>query len=469
MNDYFELWRLSAVEMNRYFREQSLTPLAVAHACLMRLDTVNPQLNAVIARRDALFLQEAKASTERHARGQPLSTLDGIPLTVKDSLLTADQPTTWGTSALRHYQSQYDELAVSRARAAGALIMGKTNVPEFALEGYTANPLFGVTGNPWNPTLTPGGSSGGAVASVASGMAPLAIGQDGGGSIRRPASHTGLVGLKPSLSAVPRHHVFPSLLLDFEVIGPLARTVADAQLLFNVMRGPSPVDRSSLAAAQAAAQSRWNRPLRVLYVERLGAAPLDPQISYSVGRAVEKIACLGCQVETGSLPLSLDFFSEAWPEIGQIGLARMFEAHPQWEVHASQKYRDGADMGRRLSATRLWQILDRVTQLRRDAAALFENLDVIVMPSAAALPWTAEQAFPTSIDDQEVGPRGHAIYTGWVNAAGLPSLALPCEPSREGLPIGMQLIGAYGADDMLLTLGSNYEAVAPWCDRWPEL
>ena len=136
---------------------------------------------------------------------------------------------------------------MGRARAGGALIIGKTNVPEFALEGYTDNPLFGVTGNPWNTKLTPGGSSGGAVAAVASGIAPLAIGQDGGGSIRRPAAHTGLVGLKPSLSAVPREHVLPSLLLDFEVIGPLARTVADARLLFDVMRGPAAVDRSSMA------------------------------------------------------------------------------------------------------------------------------------------------------------------------------------------------------------------------------
>lgn len=468
MNDK-DLWRLGATQMGQRFRERSLTPLAVAQACLARLDAVNPQLNAVIARRDAKFLEEAKASTERHARGQPLSALDGIPLTVKDSLFTADLPTTWGSPALRHYQSPHDELAVARARAAGVLIIGKTNVPEFALEGYTANPLFGVSRNPWDLRLTPGGSSGGAVAAVAAGIAPLAIGQDGGGSIRRPASHAGLVGLKPSLSAVPREHVLPSLLLDFEVIGPLARTVADARLLFNAMRGPAPVDRSSLAAAQAAVQPRRASPLRVLYVERFGAAPLDPQIADSVGQAVGRIAALGHRVEAGPLPLDLDFFGEAWPQIGQIGLARLFEAHPGWEAQASQKYRDMADSGRRLPASRLWQILERVAQLRRDTAALFTGVDVIVMPSAAALPWAAEQAYPAHIDGQAVGPRGHAIYTGWVNAAGLPGLALPCAPSREGLPIGLQLIGPFGADDLLLDLGAAFEAVQPWDQRWPAL
>jgi aspartyl-tRNA(Asn)/glutamyl-tRNA(Gln) amidotransferase subunit A len=463
------LWQLPAVELQRRYRAGELTPLAVAQACLARLEAVNPTLNAVVARRDDRFLAEAEASTRRHAQGEPLSPLDGIPITVKDSLLTADLPTTWGTAALRGHRSGHDELAVARARAGGALIVGKTNVPEFALEGYTANPVYGVTGNPWAPTLTPGGSSGGAVAAVAAGIAPLAIAQDGGGSIRRPASHAGVVGLKPSLSAWPRQHVLPSLLLDFEVIGPLARTVADARLMFDALRGPAAVDRSSLAAAQAAAAPRDAGPLRVLYVERFGAAPLDRQIAASVGEAVMHLAGLGHQIERGPLPLDLDFFTEAWPQIGQIGLARMFEQHPTWETEASPKYREMAEAGRRLPASRLWQIVDRVTQLRRAAAALFEQTDVIVMPSAAALPWAAAEAYPRHIDGQAVGPRGHAVYTGWVNAAGLPALAVPASQSAEGLPIGLQLIGAYGSDAALLDLGAAYEAVAPWADRWPAL
>lgn len=204
-------------------------------------------------------------------------------------------------------------------------------------------------------------------------------------------------------------------------------------------------------------------------MERFGAAPLDPQIADSVGRAVAHLAELGHRVESGPLPLDLGFFAEAWPQVGQIGLARMFEAHPEWDALASEKYRAMAEMGRRLPAARLWQILERVAQLRRDAVTLFADIDVIVLPAAAALPWKAEDAYPAKIDDQEVGPRGHAVYTGWVNAAGLPGLALPCAPSREGLPIGMQLVGAYGADEQLLDLGAAFEAAQPWSDRWPEL
>lgn len=483
-----ELWRLGAAELARRYREGSLTPLAVAQACLARLEAVNPKVNAVVARRDDAFMQEAQASTARHARGEPLSVLDGIPLTVKDSLFTRDLPTTWGTAALRSHRSAHDELAVVRARAGGALLLGKTNVPEFALEGYTGNPLFGVTRNPWDPALTPGGSSGGAVAAVACGIGPLAIGQDGGGSIRRPASHAGVVGLKPSLSAVPREHALPSLLLDFEVIGPLARTVADARMLFEVMHGADAMDRSSLAAAYAQGchagldpasmvarpdgsriKSGMTAPLRVLYVEQLNGNPLDPQVAASVGQAVQHLAALGHRVEQGPLPLDLDFYAEAWPQIGQIGLARMFQADPEWEAQASPKYREMAALGRTLPAARLWDILERVKQLRRDSVALFDAVDVIVMPSAAALPWPAEEVFPTQIDGRQVGPRGHAVYTGWVNAAGLPALALPCAPSREGLPVGMQLVGPYGSDLQLLELGAAFEAAHPWAHRWPSL
>lgn len=463
------IWRLPATELATRYREGSLTPLAAAQACLARLEAVNPRLNAVVQRRDAAVMEEAQASTQRHREGRPLSPLDGIPLTVKDSLYTADQPTSWGTRALADVVTPHDELAVARARGAGALILGKTNVPEFALEGYTANPVYGVTRNPWDLALTPGGSSGGAVAAVASGIGPLAIGQDGGGSIRRPASHTGLVGLKPTLSAVPREHALPSLLLDFEVIGPLARTVADARLLFEVMRGPHPVDRSSLSAAYASADARLAGPLRVLYVERFGDAPLDPQIAASVGQAVDRLEGLGHRVERGALPLDLGFYAVAWPQIGQIGLARMFERHPEWEASASPRYREMAQAGRALPAARLWDILEQVRQLRRDCLRLFERWDLIVLPSAAALPWTAEDAYPPRIDGQEVGPRGHAVYTGWVNAAGLPALALPCAPSREGLPIGMQVVGPYGSDNALLDVGEAFERVAPWADRWPAL
>ncbi|MCW5635311.1 MAG: amidase [Rubrivivax sp.] len=465
------LWRLAATELHRRYRERSLTPRAVLDAVLERMDAVNPRVRAVVARRDAAARAEADAATQRFASGRPLSALDGVPLTVKDSLFTTDLTTTCGTAALRAFRPGHDEIAAGRARAGGAILVGKTNVPEFANDGYTTNPLFGATGNPWAPQLTPGGSSGGAVAAVAAGIAPLAIAQDGGGSIRRPASHTGLVGLKPSLSAWPREHTLPGLLLDFDCIGPVARTVADARLLFDAVRGAAPADRSSMAAAWAAAQpsARRTAPLRLLYVEHLGGNPLDRQIAASCRHAVQQLAALGHHVEESELPLDVSFLLECWPQIGQVGLAAMFDRHPEWEHQASPRYREAAAAGRAVDAPRLWRILEEVRRLRREATAVFEHADVIVMPAAAALPWPAEEPYPRVIDGREVGPRGHAVYTGWVNAAGLPGLALPALPSAEGLPIGIQLIGPYGSDDLLLDLGEAYEALEPWADRWPPL
>ena len=389
------LWQFGAIELMRLYRERSLAPQAVVKAILARMETVNPRLHAVVSRRDTAVLAEAEASAQRFAQGRPLSDLDGIPLTVKDSLFTVDMPTTCGTAAMRDYQPGHDELVVARARAGGALIVGKTNVPEFANDGYTANPLFGATGNPWNPTLTPGGSSGGAVAAVAAGIAPLAIAQDGGGSIRRPASHTGLVGLKPSLSAWPREHTLPGLLLDFDCIGPVARTVADVRLLFDALRGPAAADRSSLAAAYAAGQPRPQAPLRVLYVEHLYDNPLDPQIADRCRRAVHKLETLGHSVEHGSLPLDVGFRAG--------GLA----AH--WPGGPGPRCSSSIPTGRRAPAPSTAMrprsagaFLPRASgrsasvcgACAASASPVFERFDVIVMPAAAALPWPANEPYP---------------------------------------------------------------------------
>ncbi len=465
------LWKFSATELARDFRTGDITPTEIALACLARLDAVNPSLNAIIARRDDAFLAEAQAASERFERGTPLSMLDGIPLSIKDNIPMAGLPTTWGSLALRDYVPTLDEWVVTRARTAGALIIGKTNVPEFTLDGYTGNLLFGTTRNPWDPALTPGGSSGGAVTAVSAGITPLAIGTDGGGSIRRPASHTGLVGLKPSLGAIARGNMLPPLLMDFEVVGPMGRTVADVRMLFDILRGPVEADRASLAAAQAIAgrSKKPTRNRRILFVERLGAAPLDPQIAASVRAAVEVFAGLGHAVEVGDLPLDLDFINAAWPQVGAIGLDNLFAKYPAWGQGVAPKYLEMAAQARQLPASRVLAIIDEVDALRRQATELFNNFDVVLTPSAAALPWQADQPTPTEIDGQAVGPRGHAIYTSWVNVTGLPAVSVPCAPSAQGLPIGLQLIGGYGADLEILELADAFETAQPWAGRWPAM
>src|SRR4051794_10687751 len=208
---------LGATELTALFAKGSLSPLETLDAALARIQRLNPVLNAIVSLDQEGARAAALASTARWASGAPLSPLDGVPVTIKDNLLVRGLRATWGSRLYADFVPDADELPVARLRNAGAVILGKTNVPELTLQGYTDNPLFGPTRNPWDPALTPGGSSGGAVASVASGMAALALGPDGGGSTGRPASHAGLLGLKPTVGRVARADGFPAILHDFEV------------------------------------------------------------------------------------------------------------------------------------------------------------------------------------------------------------------------------------------------------------
>jgi len=461
------LWQLSATELVKGFLAGSWTPSEALRSVLARLDVINPSLNAVIALVDVSC--EAAASDARYEAGRPLSPLDGVPISIKDNLVMAGVASTWGTPALEGWLPARDELPVSRLRAAGALLFAKTNVPEFTLEGYTANPVYGVTGNPWAPELTPGGSSGGAAAAVAAGIGPLALGTDGGGSIRRPAAHCGLVGFKPSIGTIARADGFPSLLLDFEVVGPLARTLEDAALMLTVLSGVSPEDRSSWRRPTEPIGSAEPRSRTVLCVTELNDAPVDSEIRRQVEAAAGILNDADTRIEHGSLPLDLSPINEVWREVGQIGLARLAERHPDWLAQASPAYRETAEAGARLSATRLWEINERVMAFRREVDAMFLELDALIMPSIAALSWPAEQAFPPTIEGRPVDPRGHAIFTGWVNAAGNPAVSLPTAPATSGLPIGCQFIGPWGAEADLLALAHTYAARQPWQLRYGAL
>jgi len=460
-----EAWALSAIELGAAYARGEFDPVAVLEAIEERIGALNPALNAIVAR-DPGCRAAARESAARLRNGEARGPLEGVPFTVKDNVLVAGLPCTWGSRLFKDYVPAEDELPVARLRAAGAIPIGKTNVPEFTLEGYTTNPLFGTTRNPWNIALTPGGSSGGVVAAVATGLGPFGLGTDGGGSIRRPASHAGLVGLKPSIGRVARALSLPQILLDFEVIGPVARTVADAALVYRAIAGPDPRDRRSLYGSDARPA---HVPLRILYVPRLDDAPVDREVIASVDEAARALAASGARVEQGGLPFDSSAIVEFWPVIGQVGVAAVLAQHPGKEHLVGERMRAMAEEGRAVPATRYLAGLETVDAFRRSVTEAFEGFDLIMTPSAAALPWLAEEPYPARIDGRNVGPRGHAVYTGWVNACGHPAISLPCAPSSSGLPIGFQLVGRFGADEQLLEVARRFEASNPWSERWPEM
>lgn len=462
MSETNQLWRLSASELSKLLSAGDLSPVELLDATMTRIERVNPAVNAIIAF-DESAEASARDSEKRLLAGKPCSPLEGIPISVKDHILVKGVKACWGSKLLVDFVPEQDELPVARLREAGAIIIGKTNVPEFTLAEYTDNPVHGVTRNPWNLDLTPGGSSGGAVASVAAGLVPLAIGTDGGGSIRRPASHTGLVGLKPSIGSVARYHGFPKILLDMEVCGPFGRTVADAKMVFDAIAGPSRLDRrSNLVQPRGARKDKS----KILYVERFGDAPLDPEVASSVKQAAEQLASLGHEVVDGTLPFDLAEVTEAWPKVGAVGISYLFKLYPNAPQLVSQRFLELAEQGAAISSAEYLEVIEIFDRFRAVVGTTFSDIDIIMTPTAAALPWDAGTPFPDIIDGQKVGRRGHAVYTGWVNVCGHPSINLPAAHSKSGLPIGFQLIGDFGADLRLFEIAAEYESQSPWFNRW---
>lgn len=458
-----EVWKLGVIELAAAYLEGEADPVSVVEAYLSRIRSLDPKINCYVAMNPDV-LREAEDSAARLKAGNPRSVLEGVPIAVKDNLIVRSMPTSWGSAVFADQGVQRsDELPVARLRDAGAIILGKTNTPEFAVEGYTKNRLYGVTGNAWNPALTPGGSSGGSVSAVAAGLAAAAIGTDGGGSIRRPAGYTGLFGLKPTIGAVPRAGGLPQVLLDFEVVGSLTRSTADLRVLYSIMACSDRLDPLSRRRCSDVSSST---PLRILYAPRMGDNPCDQGILKACDSAAETLRQLGHTVTRGELPFELDELNAFWPKFGQIGLAQMRSVVPEMASKASPEYLEMADKGEMVTAPELYAALEQVRTLRSAASQFFSEYDAIMTPSSAAQPWAAGQPFPLQIDDQSVGPRGHAIYTGWVNAAGLPGLNLPAPHHADGMPVGFQLVGDIFSEEKLLELGASYEAIhGAW--TWP--
>ncbi len=461
-----ETWRLDATALAELLEAGEVTPTALLEKSLERLDALEPGLNAFshVDRQGAR--QAARQATSRQAAGARRGRLDGIPISVKDNLFVAGLPARWGSLLFGDHVAAQDDICVERLRAAGAVIVGKTTTPEFAMMGRTESRLSGVTRNPWNLALTPGGSSGGAAASVAAGITPLAIGTDAGGSTRMPASYTGLVGLRPSNGRIARRFGFPPMAIDFQAIGPFTRTMRDMKLLYDALAGPDPRDPAS---QRLPPDPQIKQSLRIGWLTAIGKEGATPEVAASVAATVELLGSLGCEVVPAMAPFDLALLRSLWGTLTAVGAARVAARFPErWREDATPMIRATIERGMGLPATAYVDAMDALAAWRADVTAAWaapdRAWDALVMPSAAAPAWRAEEEAPPGST-----PATQGMFCGWVNAAGLPGISIPGAPHPDGRPIGVQIVAPFGGDAVIMEIARRIEAVKPWAERWPEL
>ncbi|MBI3455207.1 MAG: amidase [Candidatus Rokubacteria bacterium] len=465
-----ELCWLSATDLAALIRRRKVSPVEVVDAVLDRIERVNPRLNAYVTLTAEAARKDAKAAERAVMRkGARLGPLHGVPFSVKDVVITKGVRTTFGTPLYRDHVPTEDAPMVARTRAAGGILLGKTNTPTFGWIGATHNLLFGITRNPWHLERTPGGSSGGASAAVAAGLGPLAIGTDGGGSIRIPASFAGIFGHKPSYGRIPTYP--PSAAWSLSHIGPLTRTVADAALLMQVSSGPDERDPSSLPAERVDYLRALRRPvkgLRIAYSDDLGfAEAVDPEVRAVCAKAARVFRELGSRVE----PVKPGWPSpgECWYEIfcGGIAtrLAPYLERKDEFDVGLYRIVQESLSH----PATRFVQAwFDRLAWAQHPRA-LFEKYDLLLTPTVACPPFPVGLDNPTEIAGKPVRPYGWVPFTFPFNLTGQPAASVPCGFTRDGLPVGLQIVGRRFDDVTVLRAAAAFERARPWAGARPAL
>lgn len=463
-----DLCLLSAAELVDGYRAGSFSPVEVTQALLARIAAINPKVNAYNLVDPDSALRDAQASEARWKAGKPLSPIDGVPASIKDIILTKGWPTLRGSKTVDPNQPWTEDAPVTaRLREAGCVILGKTTSPEFGWKGVTDSPLTGITRNPWNLDTTPGGSSGGASAQVAADLGPLAVGTDGGGSIRIPAGFAGIVGLKPSFGRVPAWPLSPFGTVAH--LGPMTRTVRDAALMLREMARPDARDWFSLPydnVDYAAALVGGVKGLRIAYSPTLGYAKVDPEIAAAVDAAAKQMAALGAIVEQVDPGFAdpVDIFHTHWFAGAYNALLTLpKEKFALLDPGLVKTYEGGA-------AITMKQYLEASNargKLGVHMKQFHEKYDLLLTPSLAVLAFKAGRLAPEAMGD--------AYWTAWTpfsypfNLTQQPAISVPCGFSKSGLPIGLQLVGPMHRDDLVLRAAAAYEAATDWHRKRPVL
>ena len=453
------LWRLGIADARARYARGETTPTEVLNSILQRVAATNPTLNAFATLDVAGASVAAAESDRRYERGESRGPLDGVVVTVKDNIAVAHLPCMWGTEVFRDFIPKVDETPVARLRQAGAVILGKTTVSEFSNgRGIVSTPLFGTTRNPWRPELTTGSSSGGAAAAVAAGLGAAALATDGGGSIRIPASHCALFGLKPSVGQVARAHGLPVIMGGREVIGPIGRSPVDLDLMMRVIAHPHEEDaaswpmpgwpRDDLAAAP--------NPQRILHLPIIGERAVAPMIEEACDVVARNLRGLGHVVEPGEAPFDLNDVAAA-KLVTKAGMAWLLRDR-EWRGRIHQYYESITDQRNRLTAADYVEATAAMQRIQERVGILFKKYDLILSPVAPRLPGPADAAVDFD----------YTVFTAFANIAGIPAIAIPAHLSSDGLPIGFQLCGRFGRDRDLLMIANQYQR-RYLADLWPPI
>ncbi len=460
-------WAWPAARLAEAIARKELSPVEAVDAALDRIARLDGRLNAFCAVTAEQARAEARRAEAAVLGGGPLGRLHGVPVSVKDTLDTAGVRTALGAARFADRVPREDALVVARLRAAGAILIGKTTTPELAAKGITESPLTGITRNPWAPDRTCGGSSGGAAVAVATGMGPLAVGTDEGGSIRIPASFCGVVGLKPTFGLIPRVPVGVAELLTS--LGPLARTVEDAALFLAVTAGRDDRDGWSVPLPPVdyvGALRPSPAGLRVAWSPRLGYAAVDPEVLAVTGAAVRHFPALGWTVEEADP--GFDDPAEVADAFRYPGLAAAVGDDLERErARMDPSLVALVEAGRQMSAEAVARAAFRRHALWARLTSFFERYDLLATPAVTVPPFPVGTPPPTVIAGQPVGPRGWIAFTYPFNVAGLPALVLLAGWTPGGLPVGLQLVARRLDDARLLAAAAAVEAARPWADRWP--
>jgi aspartyl-tRNA(Asn)/glutamyl-tRNA(Gln) amidotransferase subunit A len=465
-----ELHWMPAHELAAMIRRRELKPSELMTATIARIEQLNSKFNAFCALRPDLAMAEARAMDDRIARGDDVGPLAGLPLGVKDLEGVTGMATTFGSVPFKHNLAHEDAIEVARLRAAGAIVIGKTNTPEFGFTAFTRNLLFGVSRNPWNPDRTPGGSSGGSSAAIASGMVPLATASDWGGSIRIPACYTGAFGMKTTQGLIPaRARLGMTQWVDFAVVGPITRTVRDSALYLDATVGYHPSDPSSLphpGLSFNATIDRLPRRLRVAFHPDFGR-PVDAGVRIATERAAAAFKEMGHQLSVLEGPVIET--SSAWRTIGAFQSLADLGGYLRGHEHEfGHSFLAALQSAEKITAHDYGEAYRVRTKFNEWMRSVFERFDLLLTPTLPTEAFDAAGPPPNEIDGISLDDPMHSLTFSYpFNFSGHPAATVRAGFGVNELPCGLQIVGERYRDDLVMQAAYAYEQARPWHNRWP--